>query len=162
LETLITLDEHCVGSDRELADVDLSEVRALMLAVEDQIAIQRLYSSYAQFVDANRVDEWVALFTPDGVLVASETYTGRAELTSFILQRAALQDTLPYRDAQHWISNLLLEEDGQVVHGSCYVARFAIDRASGRREIVSLGRYEDEVVRHDGAWKFARKVAFPS
>jgi SnoaL-like domain len=130
-----------------------------VLTVDDQLAIERLYAAYAHYIDSDRFDEWVALFAPDGVFVTSETYAGRAELAAFVRKRAELKETLPFRDAQHWNSNLLLEEDGGIVRGSCYVARFAVDRSSGRKEVVSLGRYEDELVKHEGTWSFARRTA---
>ena len=132
-----------------------------MLAVDDHLAIERLYSAYNQYIDKNRFDEWVALFAADGVLITSETFTGHTELANFIRQRAEQQNALPFRDAQHWNANLLLDMEGDVVRGSCYLVRFAVDRASGAREVVSLGSYQDKLVKVDGSWLFARRQAFP-
>ena len=133
-----------------------------MLNAEDRYAIERLYSAYNRYIDADRIDEWVELFTPDGAYVSSETYTGRAALAEFGRERAAKQPASPFRNAQHWNGSLLLEEDGDVVRGSCYLVRFAVDRESGSKQVVTLGHYEDEIVRHEATWVFARRQVFPA
>jgi hypothetical protein len=66
-----------------------------VLTVDDQLAIERLYAAYVHYIDSDRFDEWVALFAPDGVLVTSETYAGRAELAAFVRKRAELQERFP-------------------------------------------------------------------
>jgi hypothetical protein len=132
-----------------------------VLAIDDHFAIEHLYAAYNQYIDSDRADQWAALFAPEGVFVSSETYRGRVELAAFVRKRAELEPTLPFRDAQHWNANLLLEQNAGIVRGSCYVVRFAINRSTGVKEVVSLGSYEDEIVKHDGQWLFARRQAFP-
>ena len=111
-----------------------------MLSIDDQLAIQTLYATYNQSVDRDRVDATVACFTLRGALVVGESATeGHEELTAFFHARAASQATLPFRNAQHWNANLLLEEIGDAVRGSCYMVRFAIERESGEKQVVSLG-----------------------
>jgi hypothetical protein len=39
---------------------------------------------------------------------------------------------------------------------------FAVDRETGSQQVVTLGHYEDEIVRHAGAWVFARRQVFPA
>ena len=130
-----------------------------MLSIDDQLAIQTLYATYNQSVDRDRVDATVACFTLRGALVVGESATeGHEELTAFFHARAASQATLPFRNAQHWNANLLLEEIGDAVRGSCYMVRFAIERESGEKQVVSLGSYEDEIVKHEGRWLFARRT----
>lgn len=132
------------------------------LSVEDRYAIEHLYSAYNRYIDSDRIDEWVELFAPDGVYVSSDTYTGRAALADFGRERAAKQATSPLRNAQHWNGSVLLEEDGDLVRGSCYLVRFAVDRETGSKQVVTLGHYEDEIVRHAGGWVFARRQVFPA
>jgi hypothetical protein len=132
-----------------------------MLSAEDHVAIDRLYSAYNVYIDSDRIDDWVELFTPDGVYVSSETYAGRAELAAYGRKRAELQPTMPFRNAQHWNANLLLEEDGEIVRGSCYLVRFAVDRETGAKEMVTLGSYKDAIVKFNGAWVFSRRQVFP-
>ena len=119
--------------------------------------IEELYARYNHCIDSDRFDEWVSLFTPDGVFASTTTHAGSAELRTFVRARAAAQNTGPFRDAQHWTSNLLLERLGDRVRGTCYLVRFAIDRSTGEKKIVTLGRYEDELVRFDGSWLFAQR-----
>lgn len=132
-----------------------------VLSVEDRYAIEHLYSAYNRYIDSDRIDE-VELFAPDGVYVSSNTYAGRAALADFGRERAAKQATSPLRNAQPWNGSLLLEEDGDIVRGSCYLVRFAVDRETGSQQVVTLGHYEDEIVRHAGAWVFARRQVFPA
>jgi hypothetical protein len=91
-----------------------------VLSVEDRYAIEHLYSAYNRYIDSDRIDE-VELFAPDGVYVSSNTYAGRAALADFGRERAAKQATSPLRNAQPWNGSLLLEEDGDLVRGSCYL-----------------------------------------
>jgi hypothetical protein len=42
-------------------------------------------------------------------------------------------------------------------HGECYVRVFDGDGGSEPR-IADMGRYEDEIVREDGEWHFARRA----
>jgi hypothetical protein len=133
-----------------------------VLTIEDRLAIERLYSAYNRYIDGGRIEEWVELFAPDGMYVSSQTYAGRADLAQFGRKRAESQSTLPYRNAQHWNGNLMLEPDGEIVRGSCYLVRFAVDRETGSKQLVTLGSYEDEIVRFDGSWVFARRQVFPA
>lgn len=133
-----------------------------MLSIEDRMAIEDLYTAYNRYIDADRIDDWVRTFAPDGAYVSSNTYRGHAELAAFGRKRAKSQEDVSYRSAQHWNSNLLLEENGDVVLGSCYLVRFAVDRETGAKQVVTLGRYEDEITRIDGAWVFQRRHVIPS
>ena len=133
-----------------------------MLTAEDHIAIERLYAAYNQYIDADRIDEWLAVFTPDGELVVGDDVVGGTQaLRAFGLRRSEQQASMPFRNAQHWNTNLLLDHDGDVVRGSCYLVRFAVDRETGSKAVVSMGSYRDEIVRHEAEWLFSRREAFP-
>lgn len=133
-----------------------------MLSTDDHVAIQTLYATYNQSVDRDRVEATVDCFTEDGALVVGESVTsGRLALTEYFVARAAAQPGMPFTNAQHWNANLLLVRVGDVVRGSCYLVRFAIDREGGAKQVVSLGSYEDEIVPVGGSWLFARRTAFP-
>jgi SnoaL-like domain len=129
-----------------------------VIGLQDYLEIQELYARYNHCIDLDRVDEWVDLFTPDGSFVSSQTHVGREQLSRFAPERAERQLALSFSRAQHWTTNLVLEQDEDVVHGSCYLARFAVDKATGKKEVVTLGRYEDELVRTDAGWRFTRRI----
>jgi 3-phenylpropionate/cinnamic acid dioxygenase small subunit len=129
-----------------------------MIDLRDHVEIQELYARYNHYIDSDRFDEWVSLFTSDGVFASAGQCRGHEQLAAFVRDRAERQQDLTFRGAQHWNTNLVLERDGDVVRGSCYLVRFAVEKASGAKNVVTLGRYEDELIRTDGAWRFARRT----
>lgn len=130
-----------------------------MIELADRLEIHELYARYNQAIDDDRFDDWVDLFTPDGVFVSTQTHAGHAALAQFVRDRAKRATDLPFRDAQHWNDNIVLTRVGDEVCGMCYLVRFAVDRDSGEKKIVTLGRYQDEIRRHGGVWLFARRSA---
>jgi hypothetical protein len=56
------------------------------LTLEDRLAIQELFSLYGYCVDDGRKEEWLELFTEDGVfdIPGFKTFTGRAQVREVI------------------------------------------------------------------------------
>ena len=112
-------------------------------------AIRDLIARYNGYGDSGRLDELLALFTPDAVVVTDgTTYDGRDAIRG--LFRTAAGPT-PSR-IRHFTSTLRID-----------VA--APDRATARCYFEVLtdagldhwGSYRDEIVHADGAWRFARR-----
>ena len=131
------------------------------LSTDARVEIQDLYSRYNEFIDHDRFDEWLDLFTDDGVAdFASGFFRGREQLEGYVRERAEREAEQPYDSAQHWNTNLVLSERDGVVHGSCYLVRFAIDRKTRAQGVINVGRYEDEIVQVSGRWRFRRRQVF--
>lgn len=121
------------------------------LAPEDLFAIQQLYARYNHAIDFGDADGWAACFTEDGVFSAPGTeVAGRESLRTFAA------DFSTRMRARHWTNNLLIDGDGDVARGRCYLALLRLGEEGVR--IAATGRYEDELVRAGEGWRFRRRT----
>jgi uncharacterized protein (TIGR02246 family) len=118
----------------------------------DHEAITRLVARYCHLLDDGRWDEFAELWAEDAEFVLQGTTTrGRAAI------RGAIEATQPpERRGRHLTVNLDVEIDGDRAHGLCDFVFWARD-AEGRAKPMFLGRYDDTLVRTDGAWRFSRR-----
>ena len=128
--------------------------------LEDVEQIRRLFQAYQRALDGKDFRAYASLFARDGVFVAGDMVaTGPEEIF-------ALVDGMPGSglltertgDDFHLVSNVDIEVDGDRARATStwsYVVR--ADGDTPRLE--KLGHYEDELVREDGAWRFARRAA---
>ncbi len=78
-------------------------------SITDRLGIQDLVNKYALYIDRHRIEEWVSLFTPDGILDESEfgfgTNVGHDSIRAYGL---TLKDSVTY--ALHHITTAVIEE----------------------------------------------------
>jgi hypothetical protein len=129
----------------------------LQLPVGDRLELYELYARYSDRMDSADADGWAGVFTPDGRFVvpgrAAADVVGTAALRAFAASRHE-----HYSGMSHYFSNISLEATEAGARGSAYfwVVRRSPDAALRLRNI---GRYDDELVKHDGNWRFlARHV----
>ena len=121
----------------------------------DELAIQRLMSTYCQMVDDGRFADVAALFTADGGFENNGVRIGQAELVSFLEQAQ-----VPERRGRHSCAYALVQFDGDDT------ARAATDfvfmgRAEGAFFVKFVGRYHDTLRRGPDGWQFVeRRVAY--
>ncbi len=121
------------------------------LTTDDRVEIHELISRYNFAIDFGDVATWVATFTEDGVFHGSMgRYEGRQALTAF-----ADGFVREYPDGRHWVNNLVVDGDGEMASAACYIHMF---RASGDRETVATGRYDDRLRKVNGRWRFVERV----
>ena len=134
-------------------------IEARLQALEDEREIRDLLIRYAQRLDLRDHHGYAALFARDG------TWSGRmGEATGPEAIEAMLVEGLGpapenFRNTQnfHLMSNLLIEVDGDTATAESRLTYFA--RKDGRPVAMLAGRYEDELVREDGRWRFkSRRV----
>jgi hypothetical protein len=123
------------------------------LSTIDRLAIQELLARYSWAIDLGQGEDFAATFTPDGTFDSPAIQLhGRDEL-----QRYGNGEGRPARApedrGQHWLTNIVLA--GTATRASlkaylCYQRRDAA-RVIG----TTLGYYQDELVKHDGQWRFA-------
>jgi hypothetical protein len=53
---------------------------------------------------------------------------------------------------RHWVTNFIIEGDGNRANLRCYVMSFNITH--GLQAAHVMGEYNDDLVKIDGAWKF--------
>lgn len=129
-------------------------------------ACARTVTLASVYMDANDADGLVQLFTEDLEFVRPSTYPDVA-----IRGRAALHSAITERDrrmiSRHIASNVAprrLSDDRVVV--TSYYTHFRGWRDVGSEEPIpiadtlrSMGEYEDHLVRIDGEWLIARRIA---
>jgi uncharacterized protein (TIGR02246 family) len=128
--------------------------------LEDTEAIRRLFQAYQRALDGMDFRAYASLFARDGVFVAGDmTATGPDEIF-------ALVDGMPGSgllteqtgDDFHLVSNVDIEVDGDRARATStwsYIVRADDDTP----RLEKLGHYDDELVREDGVWRFARRAA---
>jgi uncharacterized protein (TIGR02246 family) len=124
----------------------------MTLSAEDQLAIHELVARYNRAIDSGDVDGWVALFTLDGAFQTrdGQRWVGSDRLREFASGYAA---DLSKRGSEHWVSNIILEPDGDDVRLFCHGM---IVRPEGAAiEIKRMASYDDLIRREDGEWRFA-------
>lgn len=136
------------------------------MAAESRLAIHELISLYADAFDEGRIDQMVGLFAPDGafevtrkVIGLPPLIQGQDELRAFMTSRAAAAEE-HQRQIRHFAANIVVHElDETSARASSYLLLAWI--ADGKPAFPLTGRYVDELVLVDGAWRFARRVLTP-
>ncbi|MCH2173778.1 nuclear transport factor 2 family protein [Myxococcota bacterium] len=107
-------------------------------------AIRRLLAEYCQLCDDGQFDKWAGLFTSDGSFTAfGRTHTGRPALAEFIASAPL---------GKHLCFNAVIDLDGNKAR--C-VSDFMFYKRN--RELGSVGRYVDELVCEEEAWRFVSR-----
>lgn len=121
------------------------------LSFESDLEIRNLYAAYAFTFDRGEGDEWAQMFTSDGKIVIGDVeIAGRTALAAFVGKRYE-----QFPGTRHHTSNVELEVAAGGVRGRAYVLVLRVDAETLR--LHSIGEYEDELVRSEGLWRFARR-----
>jgi hypothetical protein len=119
--------------------------------LEDRFAINDLVVNYATLLDDAQWDELGELFAADGVFASpNSTTVGRAAVVAnFKLKHA------PFPATWHDPHGIAVEFDDDD-HARGTVIGFA-ELASPEAAVVTSIRYQDDYVREDGRWRFAKR-----
>jgi len=130
-----------------------------VLSPEDDFAIRDLYARYNAYVDTGAYEQWAACFTGDGVFSPAVESGGRAAIAALGKARFEARAGQPWKEPQHWNSNLVLSGAGDTAQALCYIMRLVKMKDGGESVINVLGMYEDRLRRVEGRWLFqSRKV----
>ncbi|MGH7961136.1 MAG: nuclear transport factor 2 family protein [Candidatus Binatia bacterium] len=128
--------------------------------IEDYLAIQQLLSKYCHVADHGSLDEIVALFHRDAVLLprheTEERYEGRAAVRSWY-ERWIANVRANVRYLRHKITAPVIEVSGNEATAVCYLDMDAIP-TSTNRPMLFLGRYEDRLIKAEGRWWFKERT----
>ncbi len=118
---------------------------------DDLVAIWNLDAAYCHRIDAGDGDAYAELFTPDGVfeIVGLTTARGHGELAA---NARAFPRLMPR--TRHQIHDTHVVVDGDRAHQLAYLSVVGV---GAEPRLVQTGRYEDELVRTDRGWRFARR-----
>jgi hypothetical protein len=140
---------------------ELDELRARVRVLEDREEIRQLLQEYRRTLDVRDMRAYSALFAREGSWSGkSGSATGPDGIHDMLV--AVLPDNPPAPGATlwHWISDPTIVVDGDRATASSlwmHVRRGDDDRPL----LPTLGAYDDELIREDGRWRFARRTVSP-
>ena len=115
---------------------------------EERALIENLQARYLFALDFKDHDLYVTTFTPDGILdVGNGAVVGREAIKAAVANMPG---------GRHHITNLVLRIDGDRATGRAAWMHTG-KNAEGRMMIGGFGHYEDDFVKVDGEWLFARR-----
>ncbi|HWW64851.1 MAG TPA: nuclear transport factor 2 family protein [Sphingomonadaceae bacterium] len=130
--------------------------------VEDELAIRRLLIDYAWTQDARDYPAYAALFAKNGEWInGSIVRKGPEEIEKMLV---GIYGPPPpgfvNRESFHISTNIEIHVDGDRATATSRHLLF-MRGPDGRPQPALAGRYEDELIREDGKWKFLRRVDHP-
>jgi ketosteroid isomerase-like protein len=115
---------------------------------EERALIENLQARYLFALDFKDHDLYVTTFTPDGILdVGNGEVVGREAIKAAVANMPG---------GRHHITNLVLRIDGDTATGRASWLHTGTN-AEGRMTIGGYGHYEDDLVKVDGEWLFAKR-----
>ena len=120
-----------------------------MTTTEARDEIRDLLARYTWYFDTGRGEDWASLFTDDGQLVVGDgpPVAGRAALEE-------MAANVKPGSMHHFIVNPAIEVDGD--RATCHCSLLL---SQGQPPTFTMaGRYEDELARVDGRWRFRRRT----
>lgn len=127
------------------------DAAAQPVTVDDELAVRALVHRYADAVCRNDEARWASCWAPTGEWeLFSRSLQGVDEIVAFYRRAMSRYDTVV-----QLAHNGTAEVDGDTGRGCWYISEHAFQDGTGA---LMLGRYDDEYVRIDGAWRFARRA----
>lgn len=122
----------------------------------DRVEIEDLVARYNKAIDTGDAEAWAATFTADGEFhgIVGD-FVGRDALTAFVRAYATEAELAEFAAAQHWVTNLVIEANGDEATLFAHLMMVSPQAEGGR--ILLVGHYEDELRRVDGRWLFTKR-----
>jgi hypothetical protein len=138
------------------ARIEIDAVLRRLQVLEDERAILNTLYRYAHCIDYGLQDEWVDLFTEDGVYHRrgpNIRHEGREELRKFI----PTHTHAPQRYHKHVMVEPIITLNGDEATVVSYWTR--LDDGPDGPYLLGFGRYHDRLVRcPDGRWRFKERA----
>jgi ketosteroid isomerase-like protein len=133
--------------------VDLVETASTPGA--DHVGIEDLQARYEQAIGSRDTGAYAALFTEDAVIESpSGVIKGREQIRGELARPDAI---LPFAREPHIVTNTVINIDGLSATGTASWIEVDKNGPGGEPRIRSMGRYEDQYIRHHGQWFIARR-----
>jgi ketosteroid isomerase-like protein len=124
--------------------------------IEDRAEIEQLLLNYGRHLDARDFKAYSQLFARDGVWQGGMgTVRGPAAIQTFMERAIPGQNTA---HNYHLLSNFVIDVQGDTATAWSRW-QFVAPGPDGRPVVAQAGRYDDDLVREDGRWKFKRRIA---
>ena len=126
--------------------------------IEDREAIQRLLMEYGRSLDNRDFVTYSHLFAANGEWSGSfGTFRGPAAIEAAMVKAFANGTDIPKGTNFHVMSNVIIDLHGDRATAHSKWVFMKMDGA--RPEPALAGRYDDELIRENGQWKFLKRVA---
>ena len=137
----------------------LDELEARVQRLEDREAINGLFMRYRECLDEKDFSGYAALFAEDGEFVAAGgTAKGQAGIEELVDGMRGNLLTAVVGDDLHIVVNPEIAVDGDSATArSTWI--YLVRGDDGEPTLCKVGHYEDDLVRENGAWRFARRFA---
>lgn len=138
------------------ASAQTGSAETRLRALEDKEQIAQLLIDYGRHLDSRDLAAYAALFATDGEWVGGfGTVKGRANIQAFMEKSLG---TGPNRGGSyHIMSNFVITVKGD--SATAWSRWTFVTPGERGATIAQAGRYDDTLVRENGAWKFKRRVA---
>ena len=132
---------------------------------DDRALIEDLQARYMFAFDFGDAEGYANTFAPDGILDFGQgEIKGRAAIAGFIEEgrkrtleaRANTPEGERPRVGRHIINNIVVTVNGDKAHGLAYWTHMTTDK-TGYGTVDFFGHYEDDMIKMDGQWFFARR-----
>lgn len=128
--------------------------------IEDRAEIERLLMEYGRSLDNRDFVTYSHLFASNGEWSGSfGTYRGPAAIQAAMEKAFANATDIPKGTNFHVMSNVIIDLQGDRATASSKWVFFKLDKSKPEGAIA--GRYDDVLIRENGAWKFLKRVAGP-
>ena len=156
---------------------DAHELEDRLRALDDHIQIEQLLMRYAAALNTEDADAYVAMFTPDAVFELKRNVGEEPFLGPFKGRDALRKQWFPdspvgtvnagagreFGPMRHVTTNYEIAVNGATATVRAFFIEVVSNGAntppgSNAPTIHAMGRYEDELVKHDGQWLFSKRV----
>jgi uncharacterized protein (TIGR02246 family) len=128
----------------------------------DRAAIHALLIAYGATLDARDFDGFARLFGSDGVYVAGGAREVKGPAAGEMMRQVFAANTSGFREPNfHLFYNEVVAFDGPDRAHATSMSLYMVPDDRNRPVAAMAARYEDELVRKDGHWLFARRVVKP-
>jgi uncharacterized protein (TIGR02246 family) len=134
---------------------------AAIQRIEDRIAIENLLQEYGRTLDNRDFAAYAALFAKEGEWKgALGSYRGPAAIQAAMekIFRDAAAD-IPRGGNFHVMSNFIIDVQGDRATAKSTFIFYKLNK--NVPEAAVAGRYEDILIRENGAWRFLQRHALP-
>jgi hypothetical protein len=132
---------------------------AAPMSAEDKLAVIDLIADYAFRVDSGDVEGYINNFAPDGVFDTSNgPLEGRDAIRAYVAHLVEIgQVGGGPGTRRHFMGIPAIHGDSERCTAKTYILWPASNADGVGAQVVRVGAYTDDIVKVNGAWKFARR-----